>query len=94
MFFAAVTNIITICVGVGLVWGWVAFISEAISRRTGRAYAVPYPDEVLWARFGRLLLDLGILGASEAGSSGAERTKMEELGKTTAGEGVNVARRV
>jgi hypothetical protein len=62
MFFAAVTNIATICVGVVLVWGWVAFISEAIARRTGRTYAVPYPDKVLWASFGKFLLDLGLFG--------------------------------
>jgi hypothetical protein len=62
MFFEVVTNIATICVGVALVWSWVAFISEAIARRTGRTNAVPYPCEVLWARYGRFLLDLGLFG--------------------------------
>jgi hypothetical protein len=64
MFFAAVTNIVSIFVGVVLVWSWVAFISEAIARRTGRTNAVPYPDEVLWARYGRFLLDLGLFGGA------------------------------
>jgi hypothetical protein len=54
--------LVTICIGVVLVWSWVAFISEAIARRTGRTNAVPYPDEVLWARFGRSLLDRGLFG--------------------------------
>jgi hypothetical protein len=50
MFLAAVINIVTICIGVFLVWTWVAFISEVISRRTGRKSAVPHPDKVLLAR--------------------------------------------
>jgi len=62
MFVAALANIATICIGVVLLWGWVAFIAEAIARRTGRKRAVPYPDEVLWALFGRSLLDLGLFG--------------------------------
>jgi len=62
MFLVVVSNIVTICVGAALVWSWVAFISEAIARRTGKTNAVPYPDEVLWARFGRFLLDLGLFG--------------------------------
>ena len=49
MFFTAIINIATVCIGVVIVWGWVAFISESIARRTGRKNAVPYPDEVLWA---------------------------------------------
>ena len=65
MFLAAVTNMVMICIiGVVLVWSWAAFISEAIARRTGRTNAVPYPDEVLWARFGRFLLDLGLFGGA------------------------------
>jgi hypothetical protein len=62
MFFTVVTSIATICIGVMLVWGWVAFIAEAIARRTGRTSAVPYPDEALWACFGRSLLDIGLFG--------------------------------
>jgi hypothetical protein len=62
MFLIAVANLVTICLGVALVWGWVSFIFEAIARRTGRKPAVPYPDEVLWVRFGRFLLDLGLFG--------------------------------
>ena len=62
MFLTAVINIATVCIGVVLVWGWVSFISEAIARRTGRKNAVPYPDDVLWACFGRSLLDLGLFG--------------------------------
>jgi len=61
MFLMVVSNLVTICIlGVVLVWSWAAFISEAIVRRTGRTNAVPYPCEVLWARFGRFLLDLGL----------------------------------
>ncbi len=62
MFLVTVSNMIAICVGVAIVWGWVAFISEATARRTGRTPAVPYPDEVLWALLGGLLLGLGLFG--------------------------------
>ena len=67
MFVAAVTNMITICVvGGAIVWGWVAFISEAIARRAGTTRKVPYPDDVLWALFGGALLSLGLFGGVPA----------------------------
>jgi hypothetical protein len=64
MFFIAVTNIAVCILGVVLVWSWVAFIWEAIARRTGKTSAVPYPDDVVWARFGKSLLDLGLFGGA------------------------------
>ena len=67
MWFATVINAgVTIGVGVMVVWGWVALISEAIARRTGTTYKVPYHDEVVWALFGRFLLDLGLFGGAFA----------------------------
>jgi hypothetical protein len=57
---------ITICLGVMIVWGWVAFISEAIARRAGTTRKVPYPDDVLWALFGGTLLGLGLFGGAPA----------------------------
>lgn len=65
MFLIVVSNLVTICIlGVVLVWSWAAFISEAIARRTGKTNAVPYPDEVLWARFVKSLLDLDFFGGA------------------------------
>jgi len=57
---------ITICIAVAIVWGWVAFISEAIARRKGKICKVPYPDEGLWALFGEALLGLGLFGGAPA----------------------------
>ena len=62
MFSAVVSNVLTICIGGVLVWSWVAFISELIASRAGKKAAVPYPDDALWARFGRSLLGLGLFG--------------------------------
>jgi len=58
---------ITILIGVMIVWGWVAFISEAIARRSGSTPKVPYPDDVLWGSFGGTLLNLGLFGGAPAG---------------------------
>ena len=55
---------ITIFIGVMIVWGWVAFISEAIARRSGSTPKVPYPDDVLWGSFGGTLLNLGLFGGA------------------------------
>jgi hypothetical protein len=57
---------IAICIGIMIVWGWVAFISEAIARRAGTTPKVPYPDDVLWAHFGGTLLNLGLFGGAPA----------------------------
>ena len=57
---------IAICIGVMIVWGWVAFISEAIARRRGTTCRVPYPDDALWALFGGSLLGLGLFGGAPA----------------------------
>ena len=62
MFVAAIDTLIAICIGVVIVWGWVAFVSEAIARRTGATRRVPYPDDVLWTRCGGALLNLGLFG--------------------------------
>jgi hypothetical protein len=64
MIAALIGNMITICIGIAIVWGWVAFIAEAIARRTGKTRRVPYPDEGLWALFGKDLLDLGLFGGT------------------------------
>jgi hypothetical protein len=64
MFVAAIGTLMAICIGVVIVWGWVAFVSEAIARRTGAIPGVLYPDDVLWARFGRTLLSLGFFGGA------------------------------
>jgi len=66
MFVAAVSFMIPICIGVMIVWGWVAFISETIARRTGTTRKVPYPDDALWALFGGTLLSLGLFGGVPA----------------------------
>ena len=67
MFVEVVTNMITICIaGGGIVWGWVAFISEAIARRAGTTSKMPYPDDVLWALSGDTLLSLGLFGGVPA----------------------------
>jgi len=61
-----VSYLIPICIGIAIVWGWVAFIAEAIARRRGVTSKVPYPDEGLWALFGKDLLDLGLFGGAPA----------------------------
>jgi len=66
MVVAAIGSMITICLGVVIVWGWVAFISETIARRAGTTRKVPYPDDVLWALFGGTLLGLGLFGGAPA----------------------------
>ncbi len=60
----AVSFMIPICIGIAIVWGWVAFIDEAIARRTGRIRKVPCPDEGLWALCGGALLGLGLFGGA------------------------------
>ncbi len=64
MFVAAIGTLIATCIGIMIVWGWVAFISEAIARRTGMTPRVPYPDDVLWERYGGALLNLGLFGGA------------------------------
>ena len=64
MFVSAIGTLIAIGIGVVIVWAWVAFVSEAIARRTGATRRVPYPDDVLWARCGGALLNLGLFGGA------------------------------
>lgn len=42
-----VGDILTVCLGALIVWGWVSYITSAIARRTGRGHAIPYPDDLL-----------------------------------------------
>ena len=87
MFWIVVSNLVVICfLGVAIVWGWVAFISQAIARRTGRTSAVPYPDEVLWSRFDKSLLDLGLFGGAPILPNRPQGTQVPHRGEV-AGRG-------
>jgi hypothetical protein len=66
MFVTAVGFLIAIGIGVLIAWSWVSFICEAIARRTGTANRVPFLDDILWARFGGDLLDMGLCGGAPA----------------------------
>jgi len=62
MIVAVITYMVAISFVAVIVWSWVAFISQAISQSRGTTSPVPWPDEVLWALFGKNLLDLGLFG--------------------------------
>jgi len=78
MFFEVLANMAAISIGVVLLCSWVAFVSEAIARLTHRKRPVPYPDEVLWARFGRSLLDVGLFGGEPVWTRRPERALPED----------------
>ncbi len=64
MFVGVMDYIMAISMAAFIVWYWLAFVAEMIARRKGTTSRIPWPDEVLWARVGRTLLDSGLYGGA------------------------------
>jgi uncharacterized protein YneF (UPF0154 family) len=78
MYSITVSNLITVCIiGVMIVWGWVAYISELIARRTGKTSTVLYPNEGLWALLGTTLLSLGLFGGAFVWKQRAQKSRRQ-----------------